>query len=469
MKRKTVSLCMIARDEEALIGRAIKSALALVDEIVVADTGSRDNTRIIAEGYGARVVDHTWRDDFAAARNAALAAAGCDWILVLDCDEFLQGIRPLEFQRLVADPAAAGYRVRLSGDYDGGRPERIAHIRLFRNHRDVRFQYPVHEQVAPSLIDHAAAAGLEILDAPLTIVHDGGGPEHTSRKRERNLRLLRQAAVEQPAEPYFAFLLGSETLIWLDGDVLPVAGLHASLQQLQSAWHTISAWPPEARRAVGFGSMLAGDLAAALLASGDAGMAAAVATAGRRDWGDNASLCLQTVRAGLVSLAGENEPSQRELLDTQIRADLQAAEELLAAESTAALRGLRVRLHCCRGDLALAEGQIALASEAYEQALSSNQDHSAAWVGLAECARLAGDRKRALRLYLRAVTASEWNVRAWERGCSLMEELGFHDNAQSWRIKAQEQFPERSAVAPAPVAAATRRMSDMVGIWQLLP
>ena len=75
MKRKTVSLCMIARDEEACIGKAIKSALALVDEIVVVDTGSRDNTRIIAEGYGARIVDEVWHDDFASARNAALAAA----------------------------------------------------------------------------------------------------------------------------------------------------------------------------------------------------------------------------------------------------------------------------------------------------------------------------------------------------------------------------------------------------------
>ena len=114
MKRKTVSLCMIARDEEASIGKAIKSALALVDEVVVVDTGSRDNTRIIAEGYGARLLDEVWRDDFAAARNAALAAAACDWILVLDCDEQLQNIRPVDFQRLLIDPGVLGYRLQIA-------------------------------------------------------------------------------------------------------------------------------------------------------------------------------------------------------------------------------------------------------------------------------------------------------------------------------------------------------------------
>ena len=112
MNRNTVSLCLIARDEEATIGMAIKSILALVDEVIVADTGSTDNTRIIAEGYGAKVIDVPWEDDFSAARNAALDQATCDWILVLDADEFLQPVRPIEFQRLLQNPRAAGYRGR---------------------------------------------------------------------------------------------------------------------------------------------------------------------------------------------------------------------------------------------------------------------------------------------------------------------------------------------------------------------
>ena len=90
MKRNTVSLCLIVKDEEATIGMAIKSVLALVDEVIVVDTGSQDNTRIIAEGYGAKVFDVPWADDFSAARNAALDQASGKWILVLDADEFLE-------------------------------------------------------------------------------------------------------------------------------------------------------------------------------------------------------------------------------------------------------------------------------------------------------------------------------------------------------------------------------------------
>jgi tetratricopeptide (TPR) repeat protein len=443
MKRKTVSLCMIARDEEACIGRAIKSVLALVDEILVVDTGSRDNTRIIAEGYGARILDHTWRDDFSAARNVALAAATCDWILVLDADEYLHGIRPLEFQRLLCEPAAAAYRVRVTGQQVFDRAGHFPAIRLFRNLPDIRYRYPVHEQILPDLLRQAETSGLSVCDSPLRVIHDPGGADAMSRKRDRNLRLLRQAAQAQPQEPYFAYLLGSESLVWLDGEALPVAGLRTSLQHLQDAWRTVRAWPVATRRQLLYGPSLAADLAASLLAVGQADTAAHVVATARQCWGDGVRLCLQAVRAGLERLAAEEDPVQREILGATIRADLQAAAACLEREDPvrgAALRAQSLRL---QGDLALVEGEIPSAAEAYEQALSSDQDHAAAWVGLAECARLAKDRKRALRLYLRAITASEWSVRAWERGCSLLEELGFHDNAQSWRTRVRDQFPER--------------------------
>ncbi|MBU1071667.1 glycosyltransferase family 2 protein, partial [bacterium] len=147
MKRKTLALCMIVKDEEATIGQAIKSALAVVDEIVVGDTGSSDNTRLIAEGYGARVIDVPWEDDFAAARNAVLSEARCDWILVLDADERLQPVRPVELQKLMAEPLAAGYRVSLLGNDATRGGEADLQVRLFRNHPYVRYCYPVHETI----------------------------------------------------------------------------------------------------------------------------------------------------------------------------------------------------------------------------------------------------------------------------------------------------------------------------------
>jgi glycosyltransferase involved in cell wall biosynthesis len=78
---------MIVRDEAWILDECLAAARRGVDEIVVVDTGSVDDTRRIAGRYADRLLDFTWCEDFAAARNVSLAAAGGEWILVLDADE----------------------------------------------------------------------------------------------------------------------------------------------------------------------------------------------------------------------------------------------------------------------------------------------------------------------------------------------------------------------------------------------
>lgn len=84
-----LSLAMIVKDEAAVLGHCLESVRGLCDELVILDTGCRDASAAIARGHGARVEPFTWVDDFAAARNAALALCTGDWILVLDADEAL--------------------------------------------------------------------------------------------------------------------------------------------------------------------------------------------------------------------------------------------------------------------------------------------------------------------------------------------------------------------------------------------
>ncbi len=446
MKRKTVSLCMIARDEESSIGKAIKSVLALVDEIIVVDTGSRDNTRIIAEGYGARVIDFPWRDDFAAARNAALAEASCDWILVLDTDEQLQSVRPVEFQRLLHERLAIAYRVRMLNDHGGAPVSRFPVVRLFRSHLDVRYRYPVYEQITPSLAAVAAGEGLEIADSPLVILHGGADGDVRTQKRERNLRLLRKAAARHPEEPYFEFQLATESLAKLDEEALPVAGLSASRQYLESAWRKVSAQPAALRRLLTYGDCLAADLAAALLAEGRAVDAVDVLRRAQEDWGRRPYLLLQAAAAGLACLRGTADPGRRAELAVAIGRDL-ADLQAFGERSTPFADSRLTTLHPLRyfGELHLEQGEVTRAAECFEQALSREPQYTFAWLGLAECARYAGDRQRALKLYLRAVTSNEWNHRAWIRGHDLMEDLGFHDNAQSWRRRVADRFSELPA------------------------
>ena len=82
----------------------------------------------------------------------------------------------------------------------------------------------------------------------------------------------------------------------------------------------------------------------------------------------------------------------------------------------------------------------------FERALSQDPEYSFAWLGMAECSRFAGDRKRALKLYLRTVTENQLNHRAWLRGCDLMLEMDFHDNAASWWRRVANHFPEHPEV-----------------------
>ena len=452
MKRKTVSLCVIARDEEATIGMAIKSVLALVDEVIVVDTGSRDNTRIIAEGYGARVVDVPWEDDFSAVRNTALAEAGCDWILVLDADEYLQPVRPVEFQRLLHDPTAAGYRLRLVSADVADVADRENRVRLFRNAPEIRYQYPINERILPALAEWAVAGGLQVLESDLAVMHEPRDGDNRTRKRERNLRILRKAVVSYPDEPYFPYQLACEVLAVLDGEVLPVAGINGALANLHTAWQKASSFGLDRQRKLSWLADLGARIVSTLLALDRVEDARLVAEQVREVFPDHPQALLQSVAVTCRLLENQDEQwaaVSAAALIAAARADLQRIRDG-ETDSCGGAVDRRVRdLYPLRflGELALMEGRVSDAVGLFEQALSLDPEYSFGWMGMAECSRFAGDRKRALKLYLRTITENGNNHRAWIRGCDLMREMGFHDNADSWWRKVVDTFPEHPAVA----------------------
>lgn len=85
----TISLCMIMRDEAKVLARCLESVRGLVNEIIIVDTGSQDNSVEIARSYGARVFFDPWQDDFARPRNISLEKASCQWIFIMDPDEWI--------------------------------------------------------------------------------------------------------------------------------------------------------------------------------------------------------------------------------------------------------------------------------------------------------------------------------------------------------------------------------------------
>ena len=182
----TVSLCMIVRNEEAHLTRCLASVASLVDEMVVVDTGSGDRTPMIAAVFGARVYTHTWTDDFAAARNAALAQARGEWILILDADEVLSHRDGEALRRLVTAPRA-GYVLTARNyvremDFQGWCPNDGEYeeedgtgwiaspkVRFFPRDSSCVFENPVHELVEPSL----ARLGIPIRVSDIPVHHYG--------------------------------------------------------------------------------------------------------------------------------------------------------------------------------------------------------------------------------------------------------------------------------------------------------
>ncbi len=196
-----LSLCMIVRDEAFFIEECLGAARPHVDEIVVVDTGSIDGTREIARRYADKLIDFTWIDDFAAARNAGIAAADGDWILVLDADERIAAQDYSALRAALENSACDGYYLttrnymdRRSGSwqpvaesdvmsrgFSGYTTHRI--MKCFRRRDDIRYRGRVHE-IVDETIDESARCELPV------IIHHYGDANEDKPRRERALRYL---------------------------------------------------------------------------------------------------------------------------------------------------------------------------------------------------------------------------------------------------------------------------------------
>lgn len=198
----TLAVVMITKNEAGNLVRSMRSVAPVADEMLVLDTGSIDCTTDIAAALGAQVSTIAWTGDFAAARNASLAAATADWVLVLDADEAIAGSDLSSLRAIVrgesGGPEAAGY-VLMTRNYtndfsiagftanDGQYGSEQAgsgwyasrKVRLFRNDPRIRFEGALHEVVDDALHRNGMTVGA--LDIP---VHHYG-PLQVQREREK--------------------------------------------------------------------------------------------------------------------------------------------------------------------------------------------------------------------------------------------------------------------------------------------
>lgn len=156
MSNGRVSLCMIVKNEERSLPSCLNSVRGAVDEVIVVDTGSTDQTVQLARQQGAAVIPFNWCDDFAAARNRGLAAATGDWILFLDADEILDDKARVELPLWSTQKGVDGFFLQIhnyTGNGSGGVTINPV-LRMFRNHPEHRFSGRIHEQIAESIVSH---------------------------------------------------------------------------------------------------------------------------------------------------------------------------------------------------------------------------------------------------------------------------------------------------------------------------
>jgi hypothetical protein len=217
-----LGLTMIIKDDAATLRRCLESVRGVVDEAIVFDTGSTDSSRDIARKCGASVFSIPWENDFAKARNTALAASTADWVLALDGDEELdRDVSRAAIAPLLQPSSVGGYVVPIRnyllarhGSINGnrakpndGRCERAKDapayaenfaVRLFRRHPMIHYQGCIHEAVAPQIV----ASGFQLRTAPFCLHHVGFlAKEQEGDKAAFYLELLRKKAKQEPENP----------------------------------------------------------------------------------------------------------------------------------------------------------------------------------------------------------------------------------------------------------------------------
>lgn len=218
MSRPDLSLCMIFRDEEAMLPDFIASVEGLWDEFVAVDTGSTDRSAELLRAAGARVSHFPWCDDFAAARNASLEQATGRWILFLDADERPTGELRDQIRALLRDPGAGAATVVLRNEWPDGSVRQSSLLRIFPNDEAIRFRYRIHEDVSDAVHDHLQRHGLAMRHLPGLVHHLGYTREvaSTRHKKDRDLELLRLSLQDEPRDFYCWFKIMEIARFWDD-------------------------------------------------------------------------------------------------------------------------------------------------------------------------------------------------------------------------------------------------------------
>jgi len=207
---QTLSLCMIVKDEESFLPKCLNSVKDHVDEIIIVDTGSTDNTIKIANSYGAKIFHHAWEDSFSKARNISLKYATCDWILILDADEEVDKEDARKLRDVIRDNIVNMIYLPVFSKFNKGKDLAACNSeRIFRNHLGFYYEGIVHNS-----LKHADNIKRISKKTNIKIYHYGYdlNEEQMEKKFIRSSKLLREQINTNPEDPKPHYYLSNSYL-----------------------------------------------------------------------------------------------------------------------------------------------------------------------------------------------------------------------------------------------------------------
>ena len=204
----SLSLCMIVKNEEAVLERILKPVSQVMDAILIADTGSSDRTKEIAEQYTSQVFDFPWCDDFSAPRNFLLEKVSTDYWMWLDADDVLdeENLERLKSLKEALDPGTDVVMMEYAAGFDQSGRTTFSYFRerIMKTSRNFRWNGAVHETVIPEG---------NIIYSDVVIRHRKCGKGDP----DRNLRIMKKCWQEEKSwNPDISFIMGENCIIISD-------------------------------------------------------------------------------------------------------------------------------------------------------------------------------------------------------------------------------------------------------------
>jgi glycosyltransferase involved in cell wall biosynthesis len=205
-----ISACVITKNEEKNIRSYLTKIQRLVQEIILVDTGSSDNTVEIARSYGAKIYNYEWMQDFAAAKNYALEQATGDWIIFLDADEYFPDESEKNLKNYLKkmnkndECDAIGVRiVNIDIDADNQELSSFVNLRIFRNRSNLRYKNAIHEELSNT----QGTVNIFMMENEIKVYHTGYSKSLIVEKLQRNLNIiLGQIAHEGEQVKHYRYL-----------------------------------------------------------------------------------------------------------------------------------------------------------------------------------------------------------------------------------------------------------------------